>query len=294
MSRPLITALEKLSGSQAPVPSSTFGEKEKQALDSFQQQTGIIERYRQGRGTVYSIKNRDNLMLHLSNLRPHEATALNPDLPSRSANIATARNSKHGEHRHDVHYLLLKAVGEEVTWNNADGRQFNLSAQTRLTGAGTLAIQTDDDWHTHSPLWLVENQLLFDRTDWLPAGTKASVCLYHGQLHGLILKWFKSYPRASEIILFPDYDGVGLLNYARLLDYSISPCSFWLMPDWESLLKAYGNPDIWQQQKSLTNFHSAVKRLSAHTIGTDLTALMIAMQKQGLALEQESTWLSLL
>ena len=32
----------------------------------------------------------------------------------------------------------------------------------------------------------------------------------------------------------------------------------------------------------------------AQANGTDLTALMIAMQKQGLALEQESTWLSLL
>lgn len=291
MSRPLASALEKLGRSAGMLPSSHFTEKEKQALNSFRQQTGIIEQVREGRGTRYVVKDRDSLMLHLTTWRPHEATDLETELPPRTINIATARDSKRGSHHHETHYLLLKAAGNQVCWAGTEGQSLDLSRQTQQSGAGAIAIHASDAWQTASPLWLVENQAMFDRMDWLPKGTEASVCLYQGQLHGLLLKWLQTRQRAPEVILFPDYDGVGLLNYARLLEHCQSPCQFWLMSDWESLLTTYGNPDIWNRPKNLEDFHNAKRRLASQPAANTLLPLMNTMQTKGLALEQEVLWL---
>ena len=55
-----------------------------------------------------------------------------------------------------------------------------------------------------SALWLVENQALFDRTDWLPEGTQATLLYYGGQLDGRLLSWLGHRPRfPSQVILLP-------------------------------------------------------------------------------------------
>lgn len=84
---------------------------------------------------------------------------------------------------------------------------------------------------------------------------------------------------------------LGLLNFARLLEHCQTPCLFWLMPDWESLLTTYGNPDIWNRPKNLEDFHNAKRRLASQPAANTLFPLMDAMQTKGLALEQEALWL---
>ncbi len=63
------------------------------------------------------------------------------------------------------------------------------------------------------------------------------------------------------------------------------------MPDWESLLTTYGNPDIWNRPKNLEDFHNAKRRLASQPAANTLFPLMDAMQTKGLALEQEALWL---
>jgi len=64
-----------------------------------------------------------------------------------------------------------------------------LAAHTRDFGAACLRITPDDDWHTDAPLWLIENQALFDRTDWLPPGPAVKLLYYNGQLSDLA-RWY--------------------------------------------------------------------------------------------------------
>jgi hypothetical protein len=206
-------------------------------------------------------------------------------LPLRAQHVAHARDSKARRHQHGSYYPLLKAVGDAVSWREVKrGAELPLSAATRDFGAASLSIQSDDAWHSEQALWLVENQALFDRTDWLPEGTQATLLYYGGQLDGRLLSWLGHRPRASQVILFADYDGVGLSNFARLREALGDACDFWLMPQWESKLARYGSVQLWRD--TLRHFTTAVAQLPP-----SVRELTEQMQHLGMALEQEAVWL---
>jgi hypothetical protein len=298
MSRTLLAALAKLlDGKDQTQPIScgvsAFSTTQRQALEDLGRKTGALRVRLEGRGSVYQVVNAALLMSHLSSLRPQHADEIDPSIPKRAANIAQSRNSKGRSHGHELHYLLVKSISDGVVWidrqENAD-HVFDLAKATDIAGAGVLAIREDDAWWSEKPLWLVENQALFDRLDWLPVGAHGTVAYYAGQLPGRLLSWLARRPRTPEVILFPDYDGVGLLNYARLLECSRSPCSFWLMPDWEARLHTYGNNIVWQNTQA--DFQAAYPRLKAAGAPEDVIELCATLSREGLALEHESVWLS--
>jgi len=298
MSRSLAAALVKLlegdgSAQTQTCRASAFTSAQRLALEDLGRRTGALRVRLEGRGSVYQVVNLEILTSHLQNLRPQHADEIDPTIPNRAANIAQSRNSKGRAHGHDLHYLLIKSISDGVVWRgqskNSD-HGFDLSEATQTAGAGVLAIREDDDWVSDEPLWLVENQALFDRLDWLPSGSHGTVGYYAGQLPGRLLNWLAHRPRAPQVIIFPDYDGVGLLNYARLLEVCRSPCTFWLMPDWQSLLKTYGSNVVWQN--TLSDFEAACPRLRAAGAPAVVLELCRELSKQGLALEHESVWLN--
>lgn len=267
------------------VPASQLTPAQRNALDRFARQTGSVSCQRQGRGDVYGICDQAVFETHVVELSPQVEPSVAEQLPLRAQHVAHARNSKARQHQHDSYYPLLKAVGDAVSWFEGEHvAELALSAFTRNFGAATLRIQPDDAWHTDQALWLVENQALFDRTDWLPAGTHATLLYYGGQLDGRLLSWLGQRPRASRIILFPDYDGVGLANFARLYEVLGDACECWLMPQWESKLARYGSNRLWRD--TLRYFIGAMDHLPDY-----MRDLMEQMQRSGLALEQEAVWL---
>ena len=298
MSRSLAAALAKLlegegSAQTQTCRASAFTAAQRLALEDLGRRTGALRVRLEGRGSVYQVVNLEILTSHLQNLRPQHADEIDLTIPNRAANIAQSRSSKGRAHGHDLHYLLIKSISDGVVWQDRSkkaGHVFQLTEATQTAGAGVLAIREEDDWVSNEPLWLVENQALFDRLDWLPSGSHGTVAYYAGQLPGRLLNWLAHRPRAPQVIIFPDYDGVGLLNYARLLEVCRSPCSFWLMPDWQSLLKKYGSNVVWQNTQS--NFESACPRLRAAHAPEAVLELCRELSKQGLALEHESVWLN--
>jgi len=298
MSRSLAAALVKLlegegSAQTQTCRASAFTAAQRLALEDLGRRTGALRVRLEGRGSVYQVVNLEILTSHLQNLRPQHADEVDPTIPNRAANIAQSRSSKGRAHGHDLHYLLVKSISDDVVWrnqlNDAD-HMFYLSKVTQTAGAGVLAIREGDDWVSDEPLWLVENQALFDRLDWLPFGSHGTVAYYAGQLPGRLLNWLAHRPRSPQVIIFPDYDGVGLLNYARLLEVCRSLCTFWLMPDWQSLLKRYGSNVVWQNTQS--DFEAACPRLRAAGAPAVVLELCRELSKQGLALEHESVWLN--
>lgn len=280
----LRAALLKLQG-KGSVPASQFTPAQRNALDRFARQTGAVSCQRQGRGDVYGVCDQSLFDAHLLELSPQIEHSVTEQLPLRAQHVAYARSSKARNHQHSSYYPLLKAVGGSVTWREGKrGAELALGTFTRNFGAATLCIQPDDAWHTDQALWLVENQALFDRTDWLPEGTHATLLYYGGQLDGRLLSWLDQRPRASRVILFPDYDGVGLANFARLYEVLGDSCECWLMPQWESKLARYGSKQLWRD--TLRHFTGAVDQLPAY-----MRNLTVQMQRSGLALEQEAVWL---
>jgi hypothetical protein len=280
----LRAALLKLQG-KSTLPASQFTAAQRMALDQFARRTGAVNCLRQGRGDVYSVCDQAVFDAHVTQLSPQVEPSIAEQLPLRAQHMAHARDSKARRHQHGSYYPLLKAVGDTVSWREVErGAELALSAATREFGAASLSIQSDDAWHSERALWLVENQALFDRTDWLPEGTQASLLYYGGQLDGRLLSWLGHRPRASQVMLFADYDGVGLSNFARLREALGDACDFWLMPHWERKLARYGSVQLWRD--TLRHFTTAVVQLPA-----PVCELTEQMQHLGMALEQEAVWL---
>lgn len=288
MSRALADALGKLLAGQGSAAATQFTPAQRRALDAFARQTGALRRLAQGRGASYQLSDMALAQAHLDALRPVPQAQLDPLLPVRANHIARTRNSKGGSHGHDTGYLLLKAAGPDVTWQR-EGVSVDISAATHSAGAAALAITPQDGWHSAQPVWLVENQALFDRLDWLPDGAGGSVVYYGGQLSHLLLDWLAQRRRTGRIMFFPDYDGVGLLNYCRLVEKAQCACEFWLMPDWLDLLRKYGSNSVWQNTSR--EFHAALVRLEQHGMPAELAQLCQALSLHGLALEHEAVWL---
>lgn len=289
MSRSLADALEKLLGSGGRLAASQLTMSQRRALEEFTSRTQAVRLAVSGRGSLYQIVGHEQVEAHLAQLRPGHSGSAAGVIPQRALNISRNRDSKGGAARHAVQYLLLKAVNGGQYWRDGNGAQLDVTLLTQTCGAAALAVKSGDDWHTAAPLWLIENQALFDDTSWLPAGASGTLCYYSGQLSGLLLNWLAERPRASQVILFPDYDGIGLQNFARLYELVGDACTFWLMPYWQERLSLFGNQQIWRD--NLPNYQDAVRRLQSLGISVELAELCYALQDSGMALEQESVFL---
>jgi hypothetical protein len=191
MSQVLAVALAKLLDSGDTVAASTFTTAQRRALEELARKTGALRVKSEGRGSVYQVVHTDMLVVHLRSLRPLNIDEIDFSLPKRAANIAQTRSSKGARHGHVLHYLLVKAISDCVTWKTeraGSSRCLDLSAVTDIAGAGVLALADDDSWQSEHPLWLVENQALFDRLDWLPPGATGTVGYYAGQLPAHFLR----------------------------------------------------------------------------------------------------------
>ena len=289
MSRSLADALEKLLVAGGRLAASQLTVAQRGALEEFVYRTQAVRLVVSGRGSLYKIAALEQVEAHLSHLRPRHSVRESGEIPLRAFNLSRNRDSKGGTARHAVQYLLLKAVNGGQYWLDGKGAVLDVSQLTQACGAAALAVKSGDDWHTAAPLWLIENQALFDDPSWLPDGASGTLCYYSGQLSGLLLNWLAERPRASQVILFPDYDGIGLQNFARLYALLGDACMFWLMPDWQARLRLYGNQQIWKD--NFINFQDAVARLRILGMPTGLAEFCSALQSTGLALEQESVFL---
>jgi hypothetical protein len=292
MSRPLADALSKLLAAELPVSASQLTRAQRSALEEFARRTGAVQALTRGRGVVYEIRRPEGLKLELQRLRPGALEPADVQLPDRARNLAMHRDTKRGRHTHEHTYLLLKAVAPPCSWQSETKGILDVGGLSRIAGAAALEITPDDDWTSEGPIWLVENQALFHRTDWLPQHAHGTLLYYGGNLTQLQLAWLAARARASEIIYFPDYDGVGLLNYARLAAASAAPIHFWLIPGWQQLLRRYGSPTVWRN--TLPQFNAACRSLMREGGDVDqrVRELVSELKMAGLALEHEAVWLS--
>ena len=287
----LSNALKRLLASDQPLTASMFTTSQRKELEQFAQSTRQIEVLKQGRSIIYRMINRQSVIHYLRQLHPLDNELLPANLPARSRNIGTERHSKMGKTSHDCCYLLMKAWDSELVWEDGNS-QLHVSELTKNFGAAVLQINLGQAWHSNKPLFLVENQALFDCTDWLPKNFNGSLAYYAGQLSELLLQWLAQQKRIDVVTLFPDYDGVGLSNFVRL-NNALHPdtlLDFYWLPNWENKLITFGSTKIWQETRVL--FENAMQKLeSMNALNDDLIKLGDLSQHYGKALEQESIWL---
>jgi hypothetical protein len=288
---PLSEAIQRLLESPVALPSSRFSLQQRKALETLSSSTRFIEITRQGRSTLYRVINPLALSNYLAQLQPVSETDLPPDLPARSRNVAINRSSKIGHSTHQSCYLLMKAWADGVIWQD-EKSTLDVTAATSKFGIAALRLNIEQSWRCNRTLLLVENQALFDRSDWLDNDFNGCLIYYAGQLSDLFLYWLSECSRSPQVILFPDYDGIGLSNYARLAEslHAETKLDFYWMPNWQDKLMKYGDKEIWSRTRIL--FHNAYNQLRvSNLVDKDLEQLAKISQYHGKALEQEAIWL---
>lgn len=290
MSQALVKALMRLIEVYPDsIAGSTLTSSQKKQLEEFSRKTQSVQVTPKGRGVVYGILYMDVVKVTLEQLAPNQNVS--PLAPQRAVNIASTRSSKKGRAGHDVTYVLAKSVANPQ-WESSRGPADHLNVATEKFGVFSLEVggERNMDLATHHSIWLVENQALFDRLDWLPNNEPTTVIWYRGQLHNKLIDWLSVPERAPMVYFFADYDGVGLNNFRRLKESLNERAEFWFMPNWQHLLSKFGQNELWQSTSS--DFESFVEQSSTWlTELPELLELVLVMQKSGLALEQEAVWL---
>ncbi len=272
------------------VAGSAMTPSQKKQLEEFCRKTQCVQVIPKGRGIAYKIQNIDVVKVTLEQLAPNQNVS--PSAPQRAVNIATTRSSKQGRASHDVTYMLAKTVANPL-WRVSEVLTEHLKSATEEFGVFSLEVggERNRNLHTHHSIWLVENQALFDRLDWLPKHEPTTVIWYRGQLHNKLIDWLSVPERAPMVYFFADYDGVGLNNYSRLKMRLEQRTEFWMMPNWRELLARYGQNQLWNDTaREFDSFERNSQSLLREP--SELQDLVTEMKKQGLALEQESIWLN--
>lgn len=288
MNRSLREALIKLEDSGGECLGSRFTPTQKRVLDEFLHRTACVTKLRQGNGFVYRISNSPVFEQHLRELRP-DADSANQAHPVRAQNLAFTRSTKGRKSLHAASYRLLKATMPGVNWNS-DRELLDLWQLTSIAGALAIDISRNETpLATDSPLWLVENQGLLDDTSWVPESLHGSLLYYQGQVSERLIEWLCEKKRSPRILIFPDYDGVGLENYARLRKVLGDDVELWLMPDWKRKLERYGNSEVWRN--NLKYVANAEASLNLDQEPDEVLELIEALKLSGKALEQEAVFL---
>ena len=291
MSQVLVKALTRLvEAYPGSIAGSTLTPSQKRQLEEFSRKTQSVQVTPKGRGVVYGILDMDVVKVTLEQLAPNQNVPTSA--PQRAVNIASTRSSKQGTVGHDVTYVLAKTVANPL-WECSGGATKHLNVSTEEFGVFSLEVggERNRDLNTHHSIWLVENQALFDRLDWLPNNEPTTVIWYRGQLHNKLIDWLSVPQRAPMVYFFADYDGVGLNNFRRLNERLKQRTEFWVMPNWKELLNRYGQNQLWNDTvREFDSFERNSQRLLEQL--PTLRGLVAEMKKQGLALEQEAVWLN--
>ena len=297
MNRTKRTALKKLLNSKGVIQASAFTKRQRDELDALSRNTGCLALEARGAGAVYIVRKWDVLELHYRQESPVDEDSIPSNIPLRSRNIANTGSSKGALHSHEVAYLLIKAAKGGVIWRKQDGYVLLLHDVTDRQGASVLAIsdnpKLDSGWHTKKALWLVENQILFDNLDWFPGDAGDSVAWYRGNLPNILIQWLSLLPRCSMVYFFPDYDGTGLSDYAKIKEALGDGVTMWIMPGWRNLLNKTGNTYLWKKEGNLSRFKTAAIELKKLDPNEELHELMNSMESSGKALEQEAVYLDI-
>ena len=287
----VINSLNRLLVDGVELTASAFTAKQRTELEQFARDTRLITIIKKGRSVKYQINNKEGIINFIKARQPLTDQQLDSSLPARSKNIGKERDSKKGMTAHKSCYLLMKSWNHNLRWQNESSEMIP-AALTDKFGVAAVEISKNDQWRMNGPIWFVENQTLFDQSDWLPNDFNGCLVYYAGQLPNVLMTWLSEAKRCPKIVLFPDYDGIGLSNFARLAEsLNVNTLlSFYWMPDWEYKLETFGNREIWLKTRVM--FENAYKKLeSMGRLDSDLINLAKLSQRYGKALEQESIWL---
>ena len=202
---------------------------------------------------------------------------------SRLRNLAINKDTKAGLTTLEYSYYLCKAIGDNVFVN-----EVNVSDVSKSIGCFALPVRNDSEGIIcRGSLLLVENQQLLDDLRWVPSDFNGIILYYAGNLSARLRMWLTKSSFVS-VILFPDYDAVGINNYANLVETLPDAQWFW-MHDWKMKLEKYGCKELRRKGNQESMFDTLWSNFKEYGFpDAELESLMTEIRKQGKMLEQEA------
>lgn len=265
--------------SEKVVPFSSIAQSFRKELEVWAERKGYISILKVGKGKVFKVVNEKALEWEIAHLAPKKDL---DDLPARVQNLAKNSNTKAGQTTLDFSYFLCKAVGDCVIVDGVD-----VSFITKSLGCFALPIKEDSDGvECNDSLILVENQQLLDDLRWVPSDFNGIILYYAGNLSARLRAWLTK-SSFARVILFPDYDAVGINNYANLVEDV--PCAQWFwMDEWKNKLIEYGSGELRKKGNQDALFENLWNRFKEKGFPDEkMESLMIEIRKRGKMLEQE-------
>lgn len=265
--------------SEKEVPFSSIAQSLRKELEIWTERKGCISIQKVGKGKVFKVVDENALKWEIDRLAPKKDVE---GLPARVQNLAKNSNSKAGQTTLDFSYFLCKAVGDGIIVNGVD-----VSFITKSLGCFALPIKDDSDgFECNGSLILVENQQLLDDLRWMPADFSGIILYYAGNLSARLRAWLAKSSFAS-VILFPDYDAVGINNYANLAE-TIPGARWYWMDDWKNKLIEHGSCELRKKGNQDALFENLWNRFKENGFpDEELECLMMEIRRQGRMLEQE-------
>ena len=266
--------------SEKEVAFSSIAQSLRKELEIWAERKGCISIQKAGKGKVFKVVDEKTLEWEITRLAPKKDL---DNLPVRVQNLAKNSNTKAGQTALDFSYFLCKAVGDCVIVNGVD-----VTFITKSIGCFALPIKDDSDgFECNGSLILVENQQLIDDIKWVPTDFVGVVLYYAGNLSARLRTWLRK-SSFARVILFPDYDAVGINNYANLVETLPDAQWFW-MHDWKMKLKKYGCKELRRKGNQESMFDTLWSNFKEYGFpDAELESLMTEIRKQGKMLEQEA------
>ena len=265
------------------VPYSQIPNSARIRLQKWGESTGAIslERAKVGTGRVFRLLNQRIVEKEMKFIDPGFDICSLPS--SRLRNLAINKDTKAGSTTLECFYYTCKAIGESLVINEIDA-----SAVTKALGCFALSVsEKSEGVFCDGDLMLVENQQLLDDLNWVPSNFKGVILYYAGNLSSRLRSWIKK-SSFTNIIHFPDYDAVGISNFANLLDDVPNARWFWI-PKWKEKLAKYGCKELRKKGNQDTMFENLWVRFKEKGFpDSELENLMTEIRKQGKMLEQEA------
>lgn len=237
---------------------------------------GFILWERSGSGGVYTLNDRSAIQKLLKSTGFHGPTE---DLTPKARAVALHGDAHKGK---DDSLLILLSATKAVSWQN-NGVSVNMYQIVQDCGIAAILVKPADNWLTPDPIALVENMDLLVHAGryFKKINFKGSILYYRGWVSKRTISFLKTQNKAP-LMVFPDYDLVGLKNYL-FLKKKLPDIKIYIPENLGDLLKRYGKAEKLNSSTS--------RKIIEQTKDTDAQNIYSQLLKYGVGLDQESLML---
>lgn len=244
--------------------------------------SGVLAWERSGAGERLSVRNAETLSAFILDRFPFTELEMEAEISRRVASVGRFRNSK--ALRGDTPDIVtVRGWSDIALWHR--GKPVAVSEATRMHSVFSFALTSNSDYELRTSCALVENPAVLLGFERFGIHTGIPLAIFAGgRVSNRLLDWLASQTApAFNLRHFPDYDPVGLSEYARLQARLGSRASLHFPATLANCFTRFANRELLR--------FAATRRLLAklRTISSpDVCAVINLIDRNNAVLEQEA------